>query len=463
MRNKYFLITLIIFLYCLPACKLNDNTVFEDEYNSALAIDLLQPTIAQTAFNQSAIAGRSASVIMQYLQEADASITFYKQYNFGDTFFSSVWSSGFYGGSLVSANQMKQLATEENETALLSISLILLAHEYNRLTNMFGDIPFSEALQGADNNTPKYDPQQDIYVGIIEMLNEAIEFIGNQTINNTISNDDLIYQGDMQRWKKLAIGLKARFLLNQRNQNGGNDSEILMLIDNSFDNRNEQADFNFDAAFNNPQFTFATERPSTLVSGDFFVNLLLSTQDPRTSSYTIQDGNDWNYFGSSDFKWFERMAVIPILSYTELMFMRAEILYHSGANQNEIGASLEEAITSSMMDNNIDLNDNTMLFISSTSDLSGLDSELILQRIMEQSYISYYGFNHLQTWNNYRRTGYPAISSTATNINEQNPSNVVPRRFPYPKSEFDYNENNIQEALARQNGALLDSDIWLFE
>ena len=58
---------------------------------SATAQSLLQGAIAQMAFNQSAIGGRSAAVVMQYLQEADASILYYKNNNLGSTLFDNMW------------------------------------------------------------------------------------------------------------------------------------------------------------------------------------------------------------------------------------------------------------------------------------------------------------------------------------------------------------------------------------
>ena len=93
----------------------------------------------------------------------------------------------------------------------------------------------------------------------------------------------------------------------------------------------------------------------------------------------------------------------------------------------------------------------------------GLNEAQILERIIEQAYAAYYGFNHQQAWSNYRRTGYPAITSTANSPNENNPSNSVPVRFLYPTSEFEYNAVNVETAISNQGGALLDNPLWIFE
>ena len=458
--QKFSIFFLLLFC-CFPSCELNDESIGEEEFTSAQSIDLLQPSIAQMVYNQSAMSGRTVALVMQYLDQIYRA-DYWRKYAFIETYFNVMWSDGFYGGSLSSATEMKRLASEAREDDLVAIALILLAQELSTLTNMFGDIPFREALQGENNPTPSYDTQQDIYAAIINMLDEAIEIMGNPTSNQSIANDDLIYGGEMQGWKKLAYGLKARTLLNQRNKIAENDSEILALLENSFQNREEQADFPFDASFTNPQFDDVDTRTGNRGIGEYFENLLLMAEDPRASTYFF-NGSQSVIFGGDALKWYRREVSIPVLSYTELLFMRTEILYHTGADQNEIGTALHAALTSSMIDNEVDIDSSTISFLTATSDLNGLNSIATLERIMEQTYISYYGFNHLQAWNNYRRTGYPDLPSTANGTNEHNPSNGIPRRFIYPLSEFSYNADKVQEALARQGGGLMDNDIWIFE
>ena len=147
--------------------------------------------------------------------------------------------------------------------------------------------------------------------------------------------------------------------------------------------------------------------------------------------------------------------------------MRVELLLAQGASINAIQTSLAVAIEASLLeyDLQIDTSPEIINFIASQSNLSGLTSEEILNRIMEQAYVAYYGYNYLQAWNNYRRTGYPAIESTANDatIYLNNPSNSVPQRFLYPSSERELNMVNVESAITRQNGALLDEPLPVFE
>jgi len=461
--KKYLLYIIFPLLFCFNACDLEDESEFSAQSNSVPLNDLIPAAISQLAYNQSALHGRSCALIMHYLQSSESRV-FFGNFNLPRTWYDATWIDGFYGGSLASANEMKRLATEEGNNNVIAISLILMANEFSSLTNTFGDIPFSEALQGADNITPKYDSQEDIYQEIFRMLDEAVQLIGSTGIASGLGQSDLVYRGDMQAWRRLANGLKARNLLNQRNQVPGMESEILSLIDASFSSSNEQANFNFDGDLNtNPLAKFGDERPSTLLLNPYFSNILIITDDPRFSSYAFSDFPAWQYYGDPQLTWSQFDSAIPILSYTELLFMKAEVQFHIGASMDEVSSSLLDAISSNMADNNVEIDSDVESFMSDAADLDGLNNEEALQKIIEQTYVSYYGYNFEQAWNNYRRTGYPDIVVEVDTPSPNNPSNILPRRLLYPKNEVDFNQANLEEAASRQGGALLDDDIWLFQ
>ncbi|MEO1452091.1 MAG: SusD/RagB family nutrient-binding outer membrane lipoprotein, partial [Bacteroidota bacterium] len=82
---------------------------------------------------------------------------------------------------------------------------------------------------------------------------------------------------------------------------------------------------------------------------------------------------------------------------------------------------------------------------------------------IEEAYVSYYGVAFIQSWTNYLRTGYPALTPKANSAEGLNPSGVIPRRFLYPVSEVQTNADNVQAAKDRQGGALLDVATWAFQ
>jgi hypothetical protein len=89
--------------------------------------------------------------------------------------------------------------------------------EFGILTDIFGDIPYSEALKGQECLQPKMDSQKDIYADLLTTLDKAIgnlETAMNDKLNN-VKDLDLAFNGDMKQWLATAYGLKARYLIHQ--------------------------------------------------------------------------------------------------------------------------------------------------------------------------------------------------------------------------------------------------------
>ena len=184
--------------------------------------DLLIPGIVRTAQNSSYstfVGGNMGAcwsqqfAKVQYNDEAryiprQASIT-------------RLWNR-FYAGSntvgntgvISDATSMYDLAVAEGNNNLMGIALTLQAYGFAFLTDVFGDIPFTEAIQANNGNVaPAYDKQQDVYTGILAMLDDAIAKLGTSgTIDPT---NDILYGGDASLWKKFASSLKFRVLMRE--------------------------------------------------------------------------------------------------------------------------------------------------------------------------------------------------------------------------------------------------------
>ena len=125
------------------------------------------------------------------------------------------WLAG-YNSSLTSyLRQVGEGGALENDQ-YYAIGLIMKGLYYQLYTDQVGMIPYSEASD-PDIKLPKYDEQIDIYKGVIAELNEAISLIGSNTTTgegvNLLRENDVIFNGDMQKWKQLANSLKLRMAL----------------------------------------------------------------------------------------------------------------------------------------------------------------------------------------------------------------------------------------------------------
>jgi hypothetical protein len=102
-----------------------------------------------------------------------------------------------------------------------AIARIMKVYNYLLLVDEYGDIPYSQALQGAANTTPAYDKAQDIYKDFIVQLSGAITDINANTNSRAVGAEDVVFAGNMTKWKQFANSLKLRILLRESSTNDG--------------------------------------------------------------------------------------------------------------------------------------------------------------------------------------------------------------------------------------------------
>ncbi len=93
-----------------------------------------------------------------------------------------------------------------------AIGMIMKAYHFQLLVDFFGDVPYSEALVRGANATPVYDDAQTIYEDLMLQLTDALALINNADGATAVGNDDVMFGGDMDMWKKFANTVKLRIL-----------------------------------------------------------------------------------------------------------------------------------------------------------------------------------------------------------------------------------------------------------
>lgn len=95
------------------------------------------------------------------------------------------------------------------------VTLILKSMLFGNLTDYYGDIPYSEALQGIEleGERPTYDSQETVYKGVIADLETASSLLSNANYEGVIENQDVFYGGDASKWQKLANSLALRYYM----------------------------------------------------------------------------------------------------------------------------------------------------------------------------------------------------------------------------------------------------------
>ncbi|MFS4473914.1 SusD/RagB family nutrient-binding outer membrane lipoprotein [Chryseobacterium sp. T20] len=317
---------------------------------------------------------------------------------------------------------------------------ILLALNMGYATDTWGDVPFSEAFQGVNNFSPKYDSQQNVIAQIQSYLDSAIIDLSKPGSANLglPAGDDIFYGGNTDKWKKLAYAIKARYALRLTQREGSTVAaqKALNYLQNSFTSSSDNLVAQFDGGNNqNLWFAFDNQRSGYMSMGKYFIDLLKNSSDPRLPHYAGLDASggysgsapeDSNTDASPFGSYFAGSASTSniIFSYSEIKFIEAEAQFRLG---NTVGAqaALKAAVSASLID--VTGADNPVFATTASAAVT-------LQNIITQKYSSL--FTTMEPYNDWRRTGFPVLTA-----NQNSQSKKIPLRLITPKAERTLNNN----------------------
>ncbi len=381
---------------------------------------------------------RTTNIWMQQFDGVDRQSFTEARYQLTPADVDNVWTSIYEEMLMNSTILIKKAQSEVSKSPNFEgVAQVLMATTLGITTDLFGDIPYSDAFQGSENVLkPTYDSQQDVYTAIFGLLDDAIVNL-NETNNVFDISGDVIYDGDVSKWEKAAYSIKARQALQLSLVNGNAAyTEALSYVSQGFQSNADDFLVPWESANHNPIFQFMEQR-GDIRMGATLVNMMSSDNDPRLPYYAAKDG-DGNYTGSeagsentsaSEPGVYNADPESPtiLMTYSELKFIEAEcklMLGQSGAQE-----AYEAAVAASV------------LRVTGSANTSWLNANIngvpvTLENIITQKYIADYSTN--QPYNDYRRTGFPVLSLAAGAVL---PS--IPTRFPYSQSELDYNTANV--------------------
>lgn len=133
------------------------------------------------------------------------------------------WNNGShswqpYYGILRQVDEFHNKAIEDDYEFHQGVALVMKAYTFGLITDLWGDAPYSQALQaekGSASFTPVFDPQRDIYLGILASLEEANTFLSKPAgeYRNINATQDVLYGGDVTKWRKFANSLALRYYM----------------------------------------------------------------------------------------------------------------------------------------------------------------------------------------------------------------------------------------------------------
>jgi hypothetical protein len=358
----------------------------------------------------------------------------YYSYIFTSTDFDSPWGN-MYTSVLGNDKDMMNKADAAGYNVYSGISRIIMAYSLQLLVDLWGDVPYTEALQGSANTHPTYNNAQALYDTIANLVDLGISQLNNASPGGQVpSSDDLMYGGDPALWTKFGYAIKARLYLHQSVGNAAMATNALNAANQSFTDNSENASFQFGTAetFANPIYEFNEQRGDIDYGAGAYADLLTSLNDPRLGHTSDPTYSDQQGYGVGDF-YGAINGHVEFITYDELLLLKAEATLRATGDIATAQGFYQAGITASMQKLGISDAD-IATYIAAHGTLPAANA---IAAVAIQEYIAeYVNPEAFTTW---RRTGYPVLAPTAG-------SNGIPRRFLYPQNEYSLNAANTPAA-----------------
>lgn len=368
--------------------------------------------------------------------------------------------------------------TDEGQLDLLGMAQVLTAINYGVLTDLHGDIPCSEALQGLDNLQPNLDKQEDVYKYIFATLESAIDNISKarEEEMENVGSQDILYGNDMEQWQAAANAVMARYKLHTLYRNPA-------VLDEVIDYANKAVNLGFKGMYittfngitcDNPWSAYVWSRYYTACSSTVY-KIMEATSDPRADGYCLfdvgEDEPDWQYVACDPGDeatakesawpfypvWIDYSPSVQVMSEAELYFILAEAYMRKG-NVDDAHMYFNDAVRAAFGD----LENIYGVDFGADDFLAQWSEGVTLSDIMAQKYVSQIRDEQIETYNDLRRCAALGEEHiTLTNpYNTQSGINRWPLRLPYGNSGVISN-SNIKAAYG-DGSYIFTEKIWLY-
>ncbi len=395
-----------------------------------------------------------------------------KNYQFTNSFNQGIWTNGYL--NLKNYNYIDQQAATLNQPLIQGMGKIMKALHFQILVDTYGDIPYTEALQGTGAILPKYDKAQDIYDDLFKQIDAGLALLKKGDGTRNPGSNDIMFKGDISKWLKFGNTLKLRMLLRQSEKadRAAFVQAQLAIIKASgygFLGAGENAGVNpgYSNSQNqqNPLYGafYQVNGSPTLTNNQYKANgyavtFLKQAKDPRISAYYRPvAGSTTNFngtlFGTQDvlvnslvsdvgpgvLKGVDQPSVI--LSSHESLFMQAEAAQR-GWILGDPKTLYQAAITESFINTGRTAAEATAYY--SQKGVANVDFDAStnkIEAIITQKWDSENGLAPFEAWSDYRRLGLPRDIPIS-----QEPSTSVrqiPVRLFYPQTEYSFNATNV--------------------
>lgn len=425
------------------------------------------------------------------------------RYEYVDGWIGNQWSEMYTRHLRSSQAIIDQYGDNEFYIDALAINDIWMCYWWSRMTDTYGDIPYFEASKG---NPVPYTAQADIYDDMFKRLDAAVEAITGDTEQYAYGSEyDLIYKGDVEKWKRFGNSLRLRLAMRIANVDPARaEAEAKaaiagpggLLLDNGDVARVPMWSEGWYDYLHQMAWAWNNIRMSKTMS-DYLYLESTTGEDPRTPMWfayqriendkavpkTKEEVGEEKYLGiengynlvPANAK--EAYATInleggyedfvgngadkmycPVMFYAEVKFLMAEAALRGWAS-GDFELLYKEGVQASMDYVGVD-------GAVAESYISGLPAfpgtnEARLKRIITQKWIANFP-NGLEGWADFRRTDYPDITLPFAGVSGSSTvaSGTWVKRVRYPDNEHRQNEENMPEGMRSENDDRMDIKVW---
>jgi hypothetical protein len=468
-----FFITALLTLSVIPACKkdffdINTNPNKPSDVTVNYLLPSAEGAIAHAMGNDLEIFG---GVWAQYWTQSPASSQYkqFDRYNPSSNSFDHVWDN-LYSDALEDLNVIVAKATASGQKQYVACAKILQAYAYQVLTDNWGDVPLSQALQAPSGViSPQYDNQSAIYTTIISLVSEGISMIDENATGTpgTPGSDDLLLGGDLSLWKKFGYTLELKIYLRLSEINPSLAQAGIAGLDTSavFLGSGEEVKINYanEGGKTNPLTSSIIQLGyvQDLVASKTCMDYLLNNNDPRVDVFydpdvttgtqvgiaqgnfnissstpvsfpgvaTGGDGSDPTFATASS------TAPVKLMTGYESYFLQAEAAERGWLTSAGSAQSLYEAgITENFVSYGLADTSAATYYAQPAIDYSLAANKI--KAIITQKWVAMCGNQNDEAWIEWRRTNYPDFFTISVNSLI---GNNFPARLLYPSGEISNN------------------------
>lgn len=356
------------------------------------------------------------------------------------------------------------IKVRDNKLAIIEVCNV---YAYQILVDAFGDIPYTEALMGAENSRPVYDDALTIYQDLIVRLNGAIA--GMDADYDSFGDADVIYGGDVALWKKFAATIKLRIALRLSDVPSAGSSALVSqaLSTGVFEDQTESAICVYSgiAPYVNSYYNeFVLTARKDFCPTKTLVDKLLSLNDPRIAQWITKYtnpvtsaeyyGEPYGLMGSSKYNNFSHFVdgilfdpKYPVIlsDYVEVEFLLAEAAERTLGGVTGAETHYNNAILASMEYWGV-LEPAALAYLANPAVAYTTASGTYKEKIGTQKWLGLFDRGP-EAWAELRRLDFPVLTPPQGMTQAD-----IPVRMPYPFNENKQNKTNYDAASTAIGG-----------